>query len=262
MESLENPVASVGGKPLHQFPKDLFIPPHALEVLLETFTGPLDLLLYLIRKQNMDILDIPIALITDQYMHYIYLLEKEQFELAADYLVMAALLAEIKSRMLLPSPIASEEEESDPRLLLVKKLQLYEQFKQAALNLDAMPRYERDFYPCQITISGKEALMIHPEVDVDMLMQAMLQVMNHQTLAISHQIIREQLSVQARMIEVLEQLNLTPYVEFTRLLKREEERKGLMVTFLAILELARQSLLAISQISFGAPIYLTKIAHE
>lgn len=256
-------LAIVAGKPVIEAPADLFIPPDALEVLLDSFSGPLDLLLYLIRRQNIDILDIPIAHITRQYMQYIQLMEEHRLELAADYLVMAAMLAEIKSRLLLPPILNQEEEiEEDPRLMLVRKLQAYEQFKNAALQLDTLPRCERDIFRFAIDSELPERVMVHPDVDLSALTAAMQDLMKRQNHLSHHQITREPLSVRERMAIVLERLQQEGMVSFTHLFSQKEGRMGLAVTFLAILELARQSLLLISQASAYAPIYLQAAHHE
>lgn len=240
--------AIVDGKELTQIPEDLFIPPDALEVLLDSFSGPLDLLLYLIRKQNIDILDIPIVSITQQYLHYIQLMENRKMELAADYLLMAAMLAEIKSRMLLPvSPQNGEEEDEDPRMTLVRRLQAYEQIKQAAELLDTLPRQDRDNFFIQLTCPEMEVIKVHPGVDLlDLIevMNALLQKEEHRG---HHQISREAMSVRDRMNAVLLILESEKVVEFRQLFTLKEGRIGLVVSLLAILELARQSLIVITQ---------------
>lgn len=249
-------IATVAGKPLTEVPTDLFIPPDALEVLLDSFAGPLDLLLYLIRKQNLDILDIPIALITRQYMQYIHLMEEKRLELAADYLVMAALLAEIKSRMLLPIPVASEDEEEDPRAELVRKLQLYEQIKNAAFNLDQLPRSERDFYPVRLAVGGFARLTLHPDVELHQLEEAMLALFSVRQHQANHQISRELLSVRERMAFILERITQDNPIRLAAFYQRHEGRMGLAVSLLAILELARQSLLKILQTEAFATVYI------
>ncbi|MCE3043892.1 MULTISPECIES: ScpA family protein [Legionella] len=248
-------LATIGGKPFTDLPPDLFIPPDALEVLLDSFTGPLDLLLYLIRKQNLDILDIPIALITRQYMQYIQLMT-DRMELAADYLVMAAMLAEIKSRMLLPQTSSEEEIEEDPRAALVRKLQLYEQFKQAALQLDELPREERDFFSVNLPVDGAEKLRLHPDVSLQSLIEAMAELITRQGHQVHHQIMREPLSVRERMAIVLERLQQGENMSFVALLNKEEGRMGIAVTLLAVLELARQSIVIIIQTAAFEPIHI------
>lgn len=255
-------LAIVGGQAMTEMPVDLFIPPDALEVLLDTFSGPLDLLLYLIKKQNLDILDIPIAHITRQYMHYIEWIGEHRLELAADYLVMAAMLAEIKSRLLLPvNPGTDEEIEEDPRLILVRKLQAYEQMKEAAAQLDELPRCDRDFFRINLQPTALETIRILPEVQLEWLpvmMQAMMTRQGHQ---VNHQISREQLSVRERMACVLERLQHEKSLVLTQLFTLVEGRMGLTVSLLAILELARQSLLIINQTAAYAPVHIMAVEH-
>ncbi|CDZ79197.1 Segregation and condensation protein A [Legionella massiliensis] len=256
-------LAVVSGQPLTEMPADLFIPPDALEVLLDSFSGPLDLLLYLIRRQNIDILDIPIAHITAQYMQYIQLMEENRLELAADYLVMAAMLAEIKSRLLLPpSPSQQDDIEDDPRMELVRKLQAYEQMKNAAQMIEELPRCDRDFFRFSITCEKLERAIIHPDVELANLTEVMRDVLKRQSHLVNHQIAREPLSVRERMATVLERLSRDRTISFTQLFNRSEGRMGLAVTLLAILELARQSLLVITQTSAYAAIHLQAVHHE
>lgn len=252
--------AIISGQPLTKLPADLFIPPNALKILLDSFSGPLDLLLYLIRRQNIDILNIPITQITQQYLNYIALIEEYQLELAAEYLVMAAMLAEIKSRLLLPTITnETEENEDDPRLDLVKKLQIYEQFKQAAANLDTLERVERDNARFAMPVDGLTISANYPEVQLADLVNAMISLLNRPGLPVAHQIIKETFSVKERMILVLECLQLQQSIGFNELLKRKEGRAGLAVTLMAILELARQSLLIINQTGAYTPLYLQAI---
>lgn len=249
--------AIVAGVEYTQVPEDLFIPPDALEVLLDSFSGPLDLLLYLIRKQNIDILDIPIVNITKQYLQYIQLMEYKKMELAADYLLMAAMLAEIKSRMLLPvAPSENEEEEQDPRMELVKRLLAYEQIKQAAQSLDALPRHERDNNRIEIKTAEIEQVKPYPEVDLNDIMRAMQDLMKRESLLTRHEIARETLSVRERMSMILSQLKNHSYLELGQLFSVAEGRQGLVVSLLAILELARQSLLVVTQEQAFAPIHI------
>ncbi|ARG97443.1 segregation and condensation protein A [Legionella micdadei] len=256
-------LAIVDGKPVTEVPPDLFIPPDALEILLESFSGPLDLLLYLIRRQNIDILDIPIAHITQQYMQYIHMMEERRMELAADYLVMAAMLAEIKSRLLLPvNPSQTEEAEEDPRLELVRKLQVYEQFKNAALELDNLPRCDRDVFRFSLPCENMERTVMHPDVEIDSLVEAMRELIKRQSHLVNHQISREPLSVRERMSLVLDRLNRDKTVIFTQLFNRVEGRMGLAVTLLAILELARQSLLVIIQANPYTAIHVQVVNYE
>ncbi len=253
----ELPLAVVQGEPLTELPQDLYIPPDALEVFLEAFEGPLDLLLYLIRRQNLDILDIPIAEITRQYMEYIELMKELRLELAAEYLVMAAMLAEIKSRMLLPRPAASEEgEEEDPRAELVRRLQEYERFKKAAEDLDALPRMERDTFPVRAEVPDRRVVKLVPEVTLKELLLAFQEVMRRAELFSHHHVQREPLSVRERMTQVLESLQGGGHVEFTALFRPEEGRTGVVVTFLAVLELVKEQLVRLSQNEPFAPIYV------
>ena len=243
----EMPFAIVQGQPVTQVPKDLYIPPDALEVFLEAFEGPLDLLLYLIRRQNLDILDIPIAEITRQYMGYIALLEELQFELAAEYLVMAAILAEIKSRMLLPRPVGDDEDEDDPRAELVRRLQEYERFKKAAEDLDDLPREGRDFAVAAAHMGDRQVVQIPPEVDLNDMLAALRDVLSRAELFSSHQIESEPLSVRERMTSIMDRLRKTPYLEFQHFFTAEEGRPGVVVTFLAMMELTRERIIDIIQ---------------
>jgi segregation and condensation protein A len=251
----ELPFAIVQGQPLTQVPKDLYIPPDALEVILEAFEGPLDLLLYLIRRQNLDILDIPIAEITKQYMGYIELLKELQFELAAEYLVMAAILAEIKSRMLLPRP-AEDEDEDDPRAELVRRLQEYERFKQAAEDIDDLPREGRDWVVAGAHMPDRKVIQIPPEVDLDDMLAALRDVLGRAELFSSHQVQMEPLSVRERMTSIMDRLRRNPYLEFQHFFTPEEGRMGVVVTFLAIMELTREKVIDIIQNEPMGQIYL------
>lgn len=252
----EMPLAMVRGEPVLTMPQDLYIPPDALEVILEAFEGPLDLLLYLIRRQNLEILDIPIAEITRQYMEYIDLMKDMKLELAADYLVMAAILCEIKSRLLLPRPANDEGEEEDPRADLVRRLQEYERFKKAAEDIDRMPREGRDFYRVDAHVVEKDTISVPPPVEMRELLLALKDVMKRAELFGRHNIKREALSVRARMSEVLSRVSDGEFIEFTQLFTVEEGRLGVVVTFLAILELAKENLLEITQNESLAPIYV------
>jgi len=243
----ELPFALVQGQPITQVPKDLYIPPDALEVFLEAFEGPLDLLLYLIRRQNLDILDIPIAEITRQYMDYIELLRELQFELAAEYLVMAAILAEIKSRMLLPRPTGDDEDEDDPRAELVRRLQEYERFKQAAEDIDDLPRVERDFALASAFVPDRKVVQIPPEVDLRDMLAALRDVLSRAELFTSHQVQLEPLSVRERMTSIIDRLRRSPYLEFESFFTPEEGRMGVVVTFLALMELTRERVVDIVQ---------------
>jgi len=251
----EMPFALVQGEPLTVIPQDLYIPPDALLVFLEAFEGPLDLLLYLIKRQNVDILNIPIAAITKQYMEYIRLMETLELELAAEYLVMAAMLAEIKSRMLLPRPF-SEDDEEDPRAELVRRLQEYEQFKQAAENLDAMDRLEREIHLTSIDIPRFEIDMPLPQVNLNDLMNAFRDVVNRAEQFASHHVEREPLSVRERMVIVLERISAEQFTSFTDFFEPKEGRMGVVVSFIAILELLKESLIELVQSEPYAPIYV------
>jgi len=251
----EMPFAVVQGEAMTALPKDLYIPPEALEVILEAFEGPLDLLLYLIRRQNLDVLNIPIAEITRQYMEYVEMMKSLNLELAADYLVMAAMLAEIKSRMLLPRPVEVDNEE-DPRAELVRRLQEYERFKQAAEDIDNLPRMNREVF--QASAKTPDLKLIKPEPDVDMreLLSAFKDVLVRVELNTSHQVSMEPLSVRERMSDVLGQLDSEKFTEFFTLFSPEEGRLGLVVTFLAILELIKESLIELIQTEPYEPIHI------
>lgn len=248
----EMPFAYVQGAPVTQLPQDLYIPPEALEVFLEAFEGPLDLLLYLIKRQNLDILDIPIAEITVQYVKYVDMMQDFQFELASEYLVMAAMLAEIKSRMLLPRPESIDEEESDPRAELIRRLQEYERFKKAAMDIDELPRMGRDVFPVSSDIDYTSPAQ-QPDISMQELMLALKDVMARASMFTHHSIERETLSVRERMSIVLERVSSSGFTRFTSLFSYEEGRGGVVVTFLAILELSKQRLLEIVQTeTYGA----------
>lgn len=252
----EMPFALVDGEQVEEFPQDLYIPPDALEVFLEAFEGPLDLLLYLIKRQNVDIRDIPIAHITEQYMEYVELMKSLQLELAAEYLVMAAMLAEIKSRVLLPRPPAEDEDEDDPRADLIRRLQEYEQFKQAAEDIDELPRMGREVH--QVSAKKPDMNIIKPEPEVDMkeLMIALRDVLKRAEMFSSHQVKFEALSVRERMGKVLERVSAQSFTDFSKLFDAEEGRSGVVVTFLAIMELAKESLLEIIQSDSCGPIHV------
>lgn len=243
----EMPFAVVQGQPFTQIPHDLYIPPDALEVFLEAFEGPLDLLLYLIRRQNLDILDIPIAEITRQYIAYIELLKELRFGLAAEYLVMAAILAEIKSRMLLPRRSSGEEDEEDPRAELVRRLQEYERFKQAAEDLDALPRRDRDFTVAEAQVEDRQVVRVPPEVDLAEMLAALRDVLSRAELFSHHHVQMEPLSVRERMSQIIEKLRESPFLEFSKLFTAEEGRRGVVVAFLALMELSREKLVDLVQ---------------
>lgn len=241
------PLALVYGEALTRLPQDLYIPPDALEIILEAFEGPLDLLLYLIRKQNIDILDIPVADITRQYMQYVELMRSTRLELAAEYLVMAAMLTEIKSRMLLPRQSLDEDDEDDPRAELVRRLQEYERFKQAAEQLDERPRVGRDIFLPLVRLNPLRSQTSHPEVDMQELLQALADVLKRADMFESHQVSRETLSTRERMSLIMEQLRGQEFVPFRRFFSADEGRLGVVVTFMAILELVKESLIELVQ---------------
>jgi len=245
-EQAPGPLAVVNGAPYHEWPEDLYIPPDALEVFLELFEGPLDLLLYLIKKQNLDILDIPIAQITRQYIEYIRLMSDLKLELAAEYLVMAAWLAEIKSRMLLPRQTETEvEEEADPRATLIRRLQEYEAIKAAAEQLDRLPRWERDLFPALVDVGHLQVKRVLPDVPLKDMLSAFQDVLKRAMQLSHHQITKEPLSVRERMSTILENLKTTDSLFFTQLFSRKEGRHGVVVSFLAILELSKERLIDI-----------------
>lgn len=252
----EPPIALVRGEPFTQLPLDLYIPPDALEVILEAFEGPLDLLLYLIKRQNLDILNIPISAITAQYMKYIGMMETMKFELAAEYLVMAAMLAEIKSRMLLPRVDEDGDDESDPRAELIRRLQEFERIKKSAVTLDEMPRMEREHQQLYVVAPEIKRDVPHPEVSMKELMLALREVAERAERMGNHSISRETLSVRARMTHVLSVLQIGEFCEFSTLFNPEEGRLGLVVSFLAILELCKESTIDIVQSEIFAPIYI------
>lgn len=253
----EMPLAIVRGEPMLQMPQDLYIPPDALEVILESFEGPLDLLLYLIRRQNLDILDIPVAEITRQYMDYIDMMrDVMRLELAAEYLLMAAILAEIKSRLLLPRPPVEEGLEEDPRAELVRRLQEYERFKRAAADIDELPRMERDFATAHADVGERNVIKLPPPLDLKEMLLALKDVMHRAELFGHHAIKREALSVRQRMGELLARLDDHTFQRFETLFDVNEGRLGVVVTFLAMLELAKEMLVEIVQEEALAPIYV------
>lgn len=252
----EMPFAIVQGQAVMSLPKDLYIPPEALEIFLEAFEGPLDLLLYLIRRQNLDVLDIPIAEITRQYIGYVEMMKALNLELAADYLVMAAMLAEIKSRMLLPRHEEVEDEEGDPRAELVRRLQEYERFKQAAEDIDVLPRMNRDVYQASAKVPDLKLVKPEPEVDMRELLTAFRDVLVRAEMYSHHQVHMEALSVRERMSDVLDKISADRFTEFTALFSVEEGRRGVVVTFLAILELMKESLIELIQTEPYEPIHV------
>lgn len=241
------PTIMVQGTAFTDLPEDLYIPPDALQVFLETFEGPLDLLLYLIRKQNLDIMLIPIAEITNQYIAYIALMDQLQLDLAAEYLVMAALLAEIKSRLLLPRQVETTNEEDDPRAELIRRLQEYERIKKAAEELDELPRLERDIF--ELFVDTRQITVVRPlpHIELKDLLQAFREVLQRAEQLSHHQIVKEPLSVRERMSSILTQLNTYGTCVFTKLFTFKEGRHGVVVAFLAILELSKEGLIEIIQ---------------
>ena len=255
-EQVEMPFAVVNGEPISQLPRDLYIPPQALEVFLEAFEGPLDLLLYLIRRQNLNILDIPLAEITRQYMQYIELMQELQLELAGEYLVMAATLAEIKSRMLLPRPKLTEDSEEDPRAELVRRLQEYERYKRAAEEMDALPRLERDVWNVSAELRERRVVRTLPQITLQELMIAFKEVVVRAEMFAHHHVQRERLSVGERMSDILAALGSGGFVPFMQLFRPHEGRMGVTVTFVAILELMREGLIDIVQAEAYAPLHV------
>lgn len=249
------PFARIYGQPLLEVPHDLYIPPEALEVFLEQFEGPLDLLLYLIRKENINVLDIPMAQLTQQYLEYVEVMRARQLELAAEYLLMAAMLIEIKSRLLLPRPTGSGQEEHDPRAELVRRLLEYEQMKLAGEKLNALPQAGRDFAVVQVLFEQVAAARL-PEVRTEDLRMAWLGLLNRAAVTQHHRVVREQLSVRAHMSRILRRLQDAKFIDFAALFMPREGVPVLIVTFLAILELARENLIEVTQQEAYAPIYV------
>ncbi|MCW8128059.1 segregation and condensation protein A [Microbulbifer halophilus] len=259
----EMPFAMVQGEAFTELPADLYIPPDALEVILEAFEGPLDLLLYLIRRQNLDILEINVSDITRQYMAYVEMMTAMRFELAAEYLVMAAMLAEIKSRMLLPRPPAAEEEEGeDPRAALIRRLQEYERFKTAAEDIDEIPRVGRDIHQASARGPDRDLTRPDPEVDLKEVMVALAEVLRRADMFESHQVEREKLSTRERMTQVLDKMRHRQFVPFVSLFTVEEGRLGVVVTFLAVMELMKESLVELVQNESFGPIHVRAAGQE
>jgi len=252
----EMPFAMVLGKAYSEVPKDLYIPPDALQVFLDAFEGPLDLLLYLIKRQNLDVLDIQVAEITRQYVEYVNLMEAYQFELAAEYLVMAALLGEIKSRSLLPRHEDDEEDEDDPRAELIRRLQEYERFKQAAEDMDQLPRVGRDVFPAQVQAPEFETEIPFPDVELKEVLLALKDVLTRADMYETHHVTLEPLSTRERMSNILSALQNKNFVPFVSLFTIEEGRQGVVVTFLAMLELVKESLIELVQNESFAPIHV------
>jgi len=255
-QQAEMPFAMVQGEKVTQLPQDLYIPPHALEVFLDAFEGPLDLLLYLIRRQNLDVLDIPIFEITKQYMEYVDVMKELQLELAAEYLVMAAMLAEIKSRMLLPRREEEGEEGEDPRAELVRRLQEYERFKEAAENIDGLTRLNRDIYEVEIDTPEVSTVAKAPDVSLQDMLAAFKKVLKRADDFQHHHIAMEPLSVRERMSSVLTLIKADAFTDFSALFTPEEGRSGVVVTLLAILELLKEALIEMVQNEPFGPIYV------
>ncbi len=258
MSQSPQPVARIWGEPMTEMPLDLYIPPDALEILLEAFQGPLDLLLYLIRKQNLDILDIPMAPLTRQYLDYVEMMRSKNLELAAEYLVMAAMLIEIKSRMLLPRP-ALVDEETDPRAELVRRLLEYEQMKLAAQQLDALPQLGRDVLAVSVLVE-RTAVERLPDVHPHDLAEAWRTLLFRARLSEHHRVSREELSVREHMSQILRRLKESRVLEFTELFDPARGVAVLVITFLALLELARETVIDVTQSEGFAPIYV-RISH-
>jgi len=252
----EMPFAVVDGEPVTTLPQDLYIPPYALQVFLEAFEGPLDLLLYLIRRQNIDVLDIPIAEITKQYVKYIDVMKELQLELAGEYLLMAAMLAEIKSRMLLPRPETEEEDEDDPRAELVRRLQEYERFKKAAEDISDLPRLERDVFVATADAPERKITTKMPDVTMKELLLAFHDVLQRAEMFSNLQLHREPLSVRQRMSEILTRIKANDFTGFADLFDPEEGRMGVAVTFIAVLELLRESVIEVVQSEQFAPLHI------
>ena len=252
----EMPFAVVAGEPVTTLPQDLYIPPYALQVFLEAFEGPLDLLLYLIRRQNIDILDIPIAEITKQYVQYIELMKELQLELAGEYLLMAAMLAEIKSRMLLPRPESHEEDEEDPRAELVRRLQEYERYKKAAEDIDELPRMERDVFVASAEAPERKIVKKLPDVTLKELLIAFHDVLKRAEMFSNLRMQREPLSVRQRMSEILSRIKANSFTGFADLFDPEEGRMGVAVTFIAILELLKEAVIEVVQSDEYAPLHV------
>lgn len=252
------PIAKIGGQPLLEVPHDLYIPPEALEIFLDTFEGPLDLLLYLIRKHNLDILDIPMTELTQQYMAYVEAMRADQLELAAEYLLMTALLIEIKSRMLLPTPTQENEEELDPRAELVRRLLEYEQMKKAALRLDEVAQLERDFMKVQVLMNQTTTKQL-AHINIHDLQHAWISLLQRAKLNTQHHIKFEAISVRFCMSEILRKLQQFGTVSFHELFPPSADRGEIVAHFLAILELAKEMLIEITQTESFATIYVKPI---
>jgi len=256
LEQQELPLAFIAGEAITEVPKDLYIPPDALEIFLEAFEGPLDLLLYLIKRQNINILEINVAEITDQYMAYVELMEASQFELAAEYLVMAAMLAEIKSRILLPRHEEEGTEEDDPRMELIRRLQEYERYKEAAQKINDLPRMDRNYYLAKAMLPVIERVTPDPDVDLQDMLVSLARVLRRADMFEHHHIQLETLSTREKMSEILIRISEHKFVPLVSLLVKEEGRLGIVVTFLAVMELMKDSLIEIVQTDPFGPIHL------
>ena len=256
LEQQELPLAFIAGEAITEVPKDLYIPPDALEIFLEAFEGPLDLLLYLIKRQNIDILEINVAEITDQYMTYVELMEASQFELAAEYLVMAAMLAEIKSRILLPKHEEEGAEEDDPRMELIRRLQEYERYKEAAQKINDLPRMDRNYYLAKAMLPVIERVTPDPDDDLQDMLISLARVLRRADMFEHHHIQLETLSTREKMSEILIRISEHKFVPLVSLLVKEEGRLGIVVTFLAVMELMKDSLIEIVQTDPFGPIHL------
>ncbi len=252
----EMPFAVVQGRAVTELPQDLYIPPDALEVFLEAFEGPLDLLLYLIKRQNIDILEINVSRITQQYMQYVSMMDSMQFELAAEYLLMAAMLAEIKSRMLLPRSELLDEDEEDPRAQLIRRLQEYERFKNAAEDIDGVPRMGRDIFQAKVEPPDFDKVRPEPIVEMKEILMALTDVLRRADMFESHHVAKEKLSTRERMSQILDRLSDNHFTPFVSLFTIEEGRLGVVVTFLAVMELIKESLVEIVQAEAYGPIHV------
>jgi len=252
------PFAIVHGTPFTKLPNDLYIPPNALEIFLEAFEGPLDLLLYLIKRQNLNILDIPIAEVTSQYMKYVEIMKTLRLELAAEYLVMAAMLAEIKSRMLLPKSKMEQEDEKDPRAELVRRLQEYERFKIAAKEINALPRIGQDTFKANTILPGIEPKKVYPKINLIEVLYMFHDMLRVKAFYPHHQIYLEPLSVREKMAHLLAELAKEKFTELKVLFKCEEKRQGIIIVLLALLELIKESLVEIIQTTSYGRIYVKR----
>ena len=254
------PIAMVMGQQYLQMPQDLYIPPDALRIFLEAFEGPLDLLLYLIKRENIDILDLPIAEITKQYMEYVEFMRELRFELAAEYLLMAAMLAEIKSRLLLPKPVDMESDEEDPRAELIRRLQEYEQIKSASEKLDNIPREGRDFFRVQAEPPKLNQIITYPDLSLKELLTAFKDVLLRAEMSVSHHVQLESLSIRETMSNILENIKADEFTEFAHLFDIRRGRLGVVVSFLAILELLKQAMIELVQNEPFTPIYIKRVS--